>query len=223
MSVRASSSFTCPCHAPWQGQFLLGLAARSARAHRKHPSHARGVHLSMEPNSHASPTPAAGEGERALKQRIRSSHIPPCHRHMVIATTLSVHRFAALQHKPDQCRILRGIRGGGAGTRPWCWFVCLWRRLLASRRCTFRPSAGPNVSKWGGGGAGAGRPIHPEFSQDPHTHTPSSRTATKRIPGVVASLCSAPAYPTTLVVPPPRQAPLRLPYDRPHDSLLTSK
>ena len=27
--------------------------------------------------------------------------------------------------------------GGGGGTRPWCWLVCLWRRLLASRHCTF--------------------------------------------------------------------------------------
>ena len=26
----------------------------------------------------------------AMKQRIRNSHIPPCHRHMVIATNLSV-------------------------------------------------------------------------------------------------------------------------------------
>ena len=35
------------------------------------------------------------------------------------------------------------IRCGG--TRPWCWFVFLWRRLLASRHCTFRPSVGLNV------------------------------------------------------------------------------
>ena len=27
--------------------------------------------------------------------------------------------------------------GGGVGTRPWCQFVRLWRRLLASRPCTF--------------------------------------------------------------------------------------
>ena len=33
----------------------------------------------------------------------------------------------------------------GVGTRPWCWFASLWRRLLASRPCTFRPSVGPNV------------------------------------------------------------------------------
>ena len=28
-------------------------------------------------------------------------------------------------------------RGGRVGTRPWCWFVCLWQHLLASRPCTF--------------------------------------------------------------------------------------
>ena len=36
-------------------------------------------------------------------------------------------------------------RGGGGGTRPWCWFACLWRRLLACRHCTFRPSVSSNV------------------------------------------------------------------------------
>ena len=42
---------------------------------------------------------------------------------------------------------LKGSRGGGGvGTRPWCWFGCLWRRLLASRHCTVRPPVGPNVS-----------------------------------------------------------------------------
>ena len=34
---------------------------------------------------------------------------------------------------------------GGGGMRPWCWFICLWRRLLASRHCTSRPSVSPNV------------------------------------------------------------------------------
>ena len=34
----------------------------------------------------------------AVKQRTQSSHIPPCHRHMVIVTTLSVHCFALLHH-----------------------------------------------------------------------------------------------------------------------------
>ena len=35
-------------------------------------------------------------GYKAIKQRIQSSRIPLRHRHMVIATTLSVHRFALL-------------------------------------------------------------------------------------------------------------------------------
>ena len=35
--------------------------------------------------------------------------------------------------------------GGGVGTRPRYLIVCLWRRLLASRHCTFRPSVGLNV------------------------------------------------------------------------------
>ena len=40
----------------------------------------------------------------------------------------------------------------------WCspqaapWFACLWRRLLPSRHCEFRPSVGPNVFFRGGGG-----------------------------------------------------------------------
>ena len=36
-------------------------------------------------------------------------------------------------------------RMGGFGTRPRCEFVCVWRRLLASRPCASRPSVGPNV------------------------------------------------------------------------------
>ena len=38
-----------------------------------------------------------------------------------------------------------GGGGGGGGTRPWCWFVCLWRRPLGSRHCSSRPSVGLNV------------------------------------------------------------------------------
>ena len=49
---------------------------------------------------------AVGNG-RAIKQRIQSLHIPPCHRHMVIATILSsLYCLAALQRKPDQLRML---------------------------------------------------------------------------------------------------------------------
>ena len=29
------------------------------------------------------------------------------------------------------------VWGGGGGTRPWYLIVCLWRRLLASRHCSF--------------------------------------------------------------------------------------
>ena len=40
------------------------------------------------------------------EQQILSSHIPPRHRHMIIATTRgSLFCLAALQHKPDQCRM----------------------------------------------------------------------------------------------------------------------
>ena len=41
------------------------------------------------------------------EQRTLSSHILLCHRHMVIATILSsLFCLAALQHKPDQSRML---------------------------------------------------------------------------------------------------------------------
>ena len=51
-----------------------------------------------------------------MKQRIQSSHIPPCHRHMVIATILSVHCFALLHHNANQtsaeCCLEFTARGG---------------------------------------------------------------------------------------------------------------
>ena len=37
------------------------------------------------------------------------------------------------------------VGGGGVGTRPWYWVVCLWQCLLASRHCLFGPSVGPSV------------------------------------------------------------------------------
>ena len=40
--------------------------------------------------------------DKALKQWIQSSHIPPCHRHMVITTILSVHCFALLHRSANQ-------------------------------------------------------------------------------------------------------------------------
>ena len=45
-------------------------------------------------------------------------------------------------HTPSPCARVRGV---GVGTRPRYLLVCLWRRLLASRPCTFRPSVGPTV------------------------------------------------------------------------------
>ena len=48
---------------------------------------------------------APGLGVEGHEQRILSSHIPPCHRHMVIATDhSSLFCFVALQRKPDQYR-----------------------------------------------------------------------------------------------------------------------
>ena len=40
----------------------------------------------------------------AMKQQILGSHIPPCHKHMVIATTLSVHCVALLHCTAAQTR-----------------------------------------------------------------------------------------------------------------------
>ena len=38
------------------------------------------------------------------------------------------------QHKLQK-RSLVGFRWGGGGVGTWCWFACLWRRLLASTLC----------------------------------------------------------------------------------------
>ena len=38
---------------------------------------------------------------------------------------------------PEAPPSFRGRWGGGVGTRPRHLIVCLWRRLLASRHCTF--------------------------------------------------------------------------------------
>ena len=45
-----------------------------------------------------------------MRQRILGSHKPPCHRHMVITTLSSMFCLAALQRKPDQCRMLPCFR-----------------------------------------------------------------------------------------------------------------
>ena len=44
---------------------------------------------------------------------------------------------AAGAGQAESQRFWRAGQGGWVGTRPWCWFVCLWRRPLASRHCTF--------------------------------------------------------------------------------------
>ena len=46
----------------------------------------------------------------AMRQPILGSHTPPCHRRMVITTLSSMFSLAALQRKPDQCRMLPCIR-----------------------------------------------------------------------------------------------------------------
>ena len=45
-----------------------------------------------------------------MRQRILGSHTPPCHRGMVITTLILMFWIAALQRKPDQCRMLPCIR-----------------------------------------------------------------------------------------------------------------
>ena len=54
----------------------------------------------------------------------------------------------------------RAAGGGGVGTRPWCQFVCLWRRLLAYWR--------------GGGGQGSLRCMHTQKPNGPSRHLCSS-------------------------------------------------
>ena len=66
------------------------------------------------------------EGKGAMKQRIQSSHIPLCHRHVVIATTLSVPNIALSSPHKVAMECMRGQ--GGLG----------WVGLAAS--CGSRPS-----------------------------------------------------------------------------------
>ena len=52
-------------------------------------------------------------------------------------------RSAPLEMRPRTLHCLTavlrtgGVGGGGVGTRPWYLIVCRWRRLLASRHCSF--------------------------------------------------------------------------------------
>ena len=40
-------------------------------------------------------------------------------------------------HTPSPCEAMPECKWGGGGTRPRYLIVCLWRRLLASRHCSF--------------------------------------------------------------------------------------
>ena len=64
-----------------------------------------------------------------------------------VRETVAGHRLGALGGGGGYLPLFQRIpRGGGGGTGPWCWLVCLWRRLLASGPATFRPPVGPDVS-----------------------------------------------------------------------------
>ena len=65
------------------------------------------------PQGTAPPPPPPGGGVGGMKQRIQISHIPPCHRHMVIATTPSVHCFALVYRRVNQAEPPGGGGGGG--------------------------------------------------------------------------------------------------------------
>ena len=61
------------------------------------------THLAQAPPKAQKKTVSTGGGACAgHEQRILSWHIPPCHRHMVIAATLSVHCFALLHRSANQ-------------------------------------------------------------------------------------------------------------------------
>jgi hypothetical protein len=70
----------------------------------------------------------------AMRQRILGSHTPPCHRCMIITTLSSMFCLAALQRKPDQCRMLPCVRHSR-------WLSKVLRLFGSARSRT-----------WGGGG-----------------------------------------------------------------------
>ena len=51
-----------------------------------------------------------GVRPEAMRERLLGSHTPSCHRRMVITTLNSMFCLAALQRKPDQCRMLPCVR-----------------------------------------------------------------------------------------------------------------
>ena len=78
-----------------------------------------------------------------MKQWIQSSHIPPCHRHIVIAATLSVHCFVTHKKYGPLSSPLHTPPQWGRGTftcpkSPWCQrhrrkFFLSWFGLLCGR------------------------------------------------------------------------------------------
>ena len=79
--------------------------------------------------------------QRAIEQRIQSSHIPPCHRHMVIATNLTslcdLLHCSIPQARTECCleftavggyRMFLVLSGGGGGVVCKVHLVCLWGR-----------------------------------------------------------------------------------------------
>ena len=67
----------------------------------------------MTPERIAVWSAAAGTG--AIKQRIQSSHMPPCHRHMVIATNFSslfdLLLCSTPQTRAECCLVLTAVSG----------------------------------------------------------------------------------------------------------------
>ena len=92
------------------------------------------------------PRTAIFQTRGAMRQRILGSHTPPCHRRMVIITLSSMFCLAALQCKPDQCRMLPCVRHSR-----WLSKVL---RLFGSARSHHPPTAPVSLKplKLGGGG-----------------------------------------------------------------------
>ena len=80
------------CARPWSARRRAhGLLPWTARDHPRHTPPVRRLHDRKH------------EAEcRAIKQRMQSSRVPPCHRHMGIATPLSVHCIALPHRSANQ-------------------------------------------------------------------------------------------------------------------------
>ena len=91
--------------------------------------------LGLEPRG--STEPHGGYRQQVIRGALVLEH------HRPLCLQLVCHGLQGEVQAPGQHEM---ERGGEVGTRPWVWFGCLWRRLLASHHCTFRPPVG------GGGG-----------------------------------------------------------------------